>query len=135
MLTVVTGPPCGGKTTYVDKNAAPNDIVIDMDRIALALTTKNVQEYEYTEPVMSVAIAARKAAVKQAIIVSQGQRLGCWIIHTDPNVEDRYAYRVAGAKFVECSPGLQVCLERAKERPLKNQKKIDKGIRDYYAVR
>jgi hypothetical protein len=135
MLTVVTGPPCGGKTTYVESNAAPNDIVIDMDRIALALTTKDVQEYEYCESVMSVAIAARKAAVKQAIIVSQGQRLGCWIIHTDPNVEDRYAYRVAGAKFVECSPGLQVCLERAKQRPLKNQKKIDKGIRDYYAVR
>lgn len=135
MLTVVTGPPCGGKTTYVENNALTNDIVIDMDRLALALTTSDVADYEYTESVMSVAIAARKAAVKQAIIVSQGQRLGCWIIHTDPSVDDRYAYRVAGAKFVECSPGLTVCLERAKQRPLKNQKKIDKGIRDYYAVR
>ncbi len=135
MITVVTGPPCGGKTTYVRENANSGDVVIDMDRLALALTTEDVQDYDYSDSVRSVAIAARKAAVKQAIIVGQGQRDGTWIIHTDPNVDDRYAYRVAGAKFVECSPGLQVCLERAKHRPLKNQKKIDKGIRDYYAIR
>jgi predicted kinase len=31
MLTVVTGPPCAGKTTYVRNNAKPGDIIIDFD--------------------------------------------------------------------------------------------------------
>jgi hypothetical protein len=135
MITIVTGPPCGGKTTYVRENAKKGDVVIDMDRIALALTTEDIEEYQYSDSVRSVAIAARKAAVRQAIILSQGQREQTWIIHTDPTTSDRYNYKVAGARFVECSPGLRVCLERAKQRPLVNQKKIDRGIRDYYAVR
>ena len=135
MITIVTGPPCGGKTTYVRQNAKKGDVVIDMDRMALALTTEDIEEYEYSDSVRSVAMAARKAAVKQAIILGQGQREQTWIIHTDPTPSDRYSYKVAGARFVECSPGLRVCLERAKQRPLVNQKKIDRGIRDYYAVR
>jgi tRNA uridine 5-carbamoylmethylation protein Kti12 len=135
MITIVTGPPCGGKTTYVRENAKKGDVVIDMDRIALALTTEDIEEYQYSDSVRSVAMAARKAAVRQAIILSQGQREQTWIIHTDPTTSDRYNYKVAGARFVECSPGLKVCLERAKQRPSINQKKIDKGIRDYYAIR
>jgi hypothetical protein len=135
MITIVTGPPCGGKTTYVKENAKKGDVVIDMDRIALALTTDDIDEYQYSDSVRSVAIAARKAAVREAIIISQGQREQTWIIHTDPATSDRYSYKVAGARFVECSPGLRVCLERAKQRPLVNQKKIDRAIRDYYAIR
>jgi hypothetical protein len=135
MITIVTGPPCGGKTTYVRENAKKGDVVIDMDRLALALTTEGIEDYTYSESVRSIAIVARKAAVKQAIILSQGQREQTWIIHTDPSTSDRYTYKMAGARFVECSPGLKVCLERAKQRPLVNQKKIDQGIRDYYAIR
>jgi hypothetical protein len=135
MITIVTGPPCGGKTTYVRENAKKGDVVIDMDRLALALTTEGIDDYTYSESVRSIAIVARKAAVRQAIILSQGQREQTWIIHTDPSTSDRYTYKMAGARFVECSPGLKVCLERAKQRPLVNQKKIDQGIRDYYAIR
>ena len=135
MINLVTGPPCGGKTTYVKEHAKTGEIVIDMDRLALALTTEDVKEWEYSESVRSVAISARKAAVKKAIIVTQGQREDIWIIHTDPSLDDRRMYKMAGAKFIECSPGLKVCLERAKQRPLVNQKKIDQAIRDYYAVR
>jgi tRNA uridine 5-carbamoylmethylation protein Kti12 len=135
MITIVTGPPCGGKTTYIRENAKKGDVVIDMDKLALALTTEDVEEYAYPDSVRYVAMAARKAAVRQAIIISQGQREQIWIIHTDPNTRDRHNYKLAGATFVECSPGLRVCLERAKQRPLANQKKIDRAIRDYYAIR
>lgn len=135
MLTVVTGPPCGGKSTYIQNNAAPGDIVIDMDELARALVVGEVGHHDYSDSVRAVARAARKGAVKQAVIVSQGNRLGVWIIHTDPNTEDRYAYRIANAKFVECSPGLQICLTRLKERPLVFQQRVERYIRDYYAIR
>ena len=135
MLTIVTGPPCGGKSTYIKENAKDGDIVIDMDEIARSLVKGDVSNHDYSDEVRAIARAARKGAVKQAVIVGQGNRLGVWIIHTDPPVADRHMYQVVGAKIVECSPGLQVCLERLKTRPKRNQIKVESYIRDYYAVR
>ena len=37
MIHVVSGPPCGGKSTYVDSHAQPGDLRIDYDKIALSL--------------------------------------------------------------------------------------------------
>lgn len=34
MLTVITGAPCSGKSTYLGQHARPDDIVIDFDAIA-----------------------------------------------------------------------------------------------------
>ena len=135
MITVVTGPPCGGKSTYIKENAKDGDIVIDMDKIALALIQGKPESHEYGEEVRSIARAARKAAVKQSLVVGQGNRLGIWIIHTDPSVADRTNYRIVSARFVECSPGLRVCLERLKKRPRINQLKVERLIREYYGKR
>ena len=135
MITIVTGPPCGGKSTYIQENAKDGDIIIDMDRLALALVKGDVGNHDYSDEVRAIARAARKGAAKQALIAGQGNRLGVWIIHTDPPTQDRANYKLAGARIVECSPGLQVCLERLKKRPLRNQLKVEGYIRDYYAVR
>lgn len=34
VITVVTGPPCSGKSTYVRTHARPGDIIVDFDAIA-----------------------------------------------------------------------------------------------------
>jgi len=135
MITVVTGPPCGGKSTYIDTHARQGDIIIDMDRLALALIKGDVANHDYSDEVRAIARAARKGAAKQALIAGQGNRLGVWIIHTDPPAQDRANYKIAGARIVECSPGLEVCLERLKKRPIRNQVKVERYIREYYAVR
>jgi predicted ABC-type ATPase len=135
MITVVTGPPCGGKSTYIKENAKDGDLVIDMDRIALALIQGNKESHNYGDEVRSVARAARKAAVKQALVVGQGNSLGVWIIHTDPSPAERSNYRIVNAKLVECSPGLKVCLDRLKDRPKINQIKVERFVREYYAKR
>ena len=135
MITIVTGPPCGGKSTYIKTNAQPGDIVIDMDELARALVVGEVGNHDYSDEVRSIARAARKGAAKQALIAGQGNRLGVWIIHTDPPTQDRANYKMMGARIVECSPGLQVCLQRLKSRPKINQLKVEQYIRDYYAIR
>jgi hypothetical protein len=132
MITIVTGPPCGGKSTYIRENAEPGDIVIDMDLIALALTFGGVGSHAYPEKVRGVARAARNAAVKQALAVAQGERrLGVWIIHTDPGRDAQQMYRVSGARFVEVNPGKRVCLERLQSRPVENHK-IARAVIDKY---
>ncbi len=136
MITVVTGPPCGGKTTFVEQNYKSGDIVIDMDKIALSLTTPDIAPYEYSDHVREVAIAARAAAVKTAVLVAQGQRnLGIWIIHSDPSISYRQGYRAMGAKFQECDPGKAECLKRLKDRPRVSQVGARKAIDAYYAKR
>jgi len=132
VITIVTGPPCGGKSTFVRENAQPGDIVVDMDSLALALTFPGEKSHAYSDKSRSVARAARNAAVKQALSVAQGERrLGVWIIHTDPGVEARRMYRASSASFVELNPGRAVCLQRLKERPVENHQ-IARGVIDEY---
>lgn len=136
MIVVVTGPPCGGKSTYIKDNAKSGDIVVDMDRLALALTTSDVGHHGYSDSVRRVARQARQAAVKAAVAVAQGTRsVTAWIIHTDPSQSDRTSYRILNATFVECSPGLQVCLERLQSRPVQTRPMAEKVIREYYSKR
>lgn len=136
MITIVTGPPCSGKSTYIDENAKGSDIVIDMDRIALALLPKGTKPFEYDDKVRKVAMMARKAAVKEAIYQAQGERYwNVWIIHTDPDADQRMAYRAMNARLIEINPGKDVCLERLKSRPEENQAIALKVINEYYAKR
>ena len=136
MLTVVTGPPCGGKSTFIRESAKPGDIIVDMDRIALALSVDGTEPFQYSDLVRLVAREARKAAVKAALGVAQAERrLGVWIIHTDPSNDERSVYRYAGARFVEMNPGKAECLTRLKERPVPNQKIARKVIDTYFGKR
>ena len=136
MITIVTGPPCSGKSTYIREHCADGDVIVDMDRLALALTVEGTDPFEYGEKVRRVAMAARGAAVKEALIVAQGERyFGVWIIHTDPSPDVRASYRAMGGRIVEMNPGRDVCLERLKSRPVQNQAIARKVIDEYYVKR
>lgn len=43
-LNIIYGPPCSGKTTYVNENKSNEDIVIDLDYLKQALTYKNIHD-------------------------------------------------------------------------------------------
>jgi hypothetical protein len=136
MIEIVTGPPCGGKSTYIKERAKPGDIIIDMDILALALTTEGTEPFTYSDRVRQVAFRARSAAVSEALSVAQGERYqNVYIIHTDPNPDQRAYYRAFGGRFVECDPGKEVCLERVLLRPKQNQAISKKFINEYYKHR
>lgn len=136
MIVVVTGPPCAGKSTYIKENAKSGDIIIDMDRIALALTTDDVGNHDYSQGIRYIAMEARKAAIKEALYQCASRRgPTAWIIHTDPTPDERSQYRLRMAQIVEINPGKEVCLERVKERPQVNQNIARKVIDDYFKKR
>lgn len=136
MIQIVTGPPCGGKSTYINERAKPNDIIIDMDRIALALTTEGTEPFTYSDRVRAVAIKARAAAVTEALYQAQGERYqNVYIIHTDPTPDQRAYYRAMGGRIIECDPGKEVCLERMKSRPKQNHAIAERFIHEYYQHR
>jgi predicted kinase len=136
MIQIVTGPQRGGKSTYINERAKPGDIIIDMDRIALALTTEGTEPFTYSDRVRKVAMKARAAAVTEALYQAQGERYqNVYIIHTDPTPDQRAYYRAMGGRIIECDPGKEVCLERMKSRPKQNHAIAERFIHEYYQHR
>jgi len=116
MLWVITGPPCVGKSTWVRDRAQPGDIVIDLDRIALAITAETTPHHEYPSHIRKAAVMLRKQAVAQALVHARSG--SSYIIHAKPNTKARAIYKKNQAQFVELTAPLQVLLDRAAtERP------------------
>jgi predicted kinase len=120
----------------VREQAKAEDIIVDMDRIALSLAVEGTADFQYSERIRNIARQARPAIVKGALLAAQGERrLGVWVIHTDPSPQDRQMYRAMNAQFLELDPGKDVCLARAKERPQPNRQVSEKVIAEYYQKR
>lgn len=110
MLTVVTGPPAGGKSTYVTNHAGANDIVIDFDVLAIALGSH--VDHDHARDVVVIAQAAWQAASKAA----QAVRSNVWLIHAQPNAQSLAIYKRLGARLVVIDPGQSVVRERIAQR-------------------
>lgn len=98
MIHVVTGHYCSGKSTFVREHAKPGDVVIDIDTLALALTTNGTPDHDYPQHVADVAIVARFAAMDEAIRRSRASGdFDVWIVHAYPSDRDWTTYRRVGA--------------------------------------
>lgn len=82
----MSGPPCAGKTTYVDQHRGPEDVVIDFDRIAHALgyPTEHVAWPADAHPARMVALRARASALR-AVMDHRGDYTA-WIVTSAPGV-------------------------------------------------
>lgn len=124
MLTVVTGPPCSGKSTYVRERAATGDVVVDFDVLAQALTVDGTP-YQPSDPVRWVAIAARRAAVNTAITWHY-RGYTAWVIHTRIPHGELARYERVGAEVVRLTADPEVLHARAAaERPPEWHRLID----------
>lgn len=115
-LIVVTGPPAGGKSTWVRAHAQPGDIVIDYDLITAALTAPDTCPYDQPRHIRSTVFRARSAAIAEAF--RHLDTCDVYVIHTAPRPEAMATYRRLGARVVTVDPGKQVVLARCQaERP------------------
>lgn len=124
MITVLWGPPCSGKSTYIAQRARPGDVIIDLDRIALALTTDTTHHHEYGEPIRVIAQAARRAAIDAALADHGPGDL--WVIDSGATHRKRAWWRTRHhATVIELDTPLEVCLERARaERPAWGERRV-----------
>ena len=95
MITVVTGPPCAGKTTHVHQHALPGDVVIDFDAIARALGS--TEDHDHDPHLREITAAAWAAAVKRTLDYARHR---VWIIDSRPLPARRQDYDQAGARYV-----------------------------------
>lgn len=139
-LFVVTGPPAGGKTTWVAERAKYGDIVIDYDYLLAALHNDNDQLSgdPAAQPVhlAQVAKAVREAAIDQAIQWHERPRLDIpfdvYIVHTTPSRQHLNRYRKHGAHMIVCDPGVDECMRRAAAERTPRQQQF---VQDWYERR
>lgn len=111
-LTVVIGPPASGKSTWVMERAGAHDIVIDYDTIAVALAGTGAPSHKHTRVQKEVTMAARRAAVREAL--KHTAVVDVYLIHTHPAPHDLAAYRRDGATLVVMDPGKNVVIARCR---------------------
>jgi predicted kinase len=84
-ITLVTGPPCSGKTTYVQQHKQPGDLVIDYDALAVALGSGH--EHDHPDTLWPFILTARDAVLDR--LTRQHTVRNVWHIKCDPTPADR----------------------------------------------
>ncbi|MCW2768191.1 MAG: hypothetical protein JWO11_4150, partial [Nocardioides sp.] len=118
MLYVVTGPPAGGKSTWVREHAKPGDVVVDYDLIAGALSAPGADgtPHDHRGAVRDVAFRARSAAIREAL--RHIADIDVYIIHSLPPADALAKYAEHHAHLVTVDPGRDVVMQRiAEQRP------------------
>ncbi len=130
MLTVIVGPPASGKSTWALANAKPTDIVIDYDRLALALSGLRTDTHDHAPAVNAVTRAARNAAIDTAI--KNAATTDVYLIHSNPGPDRLNHYRQQGATIKVIDPGRDIVMSRcAKERPRRMLTVVDEWYRKW----
>ncbi|RKN49882.1 hypothetical protein D7231_35970 [Streptomyces klenkii] len=130
-VTLVCGPPCSGKTTYVQQHAQPGDLVVDWDAIAQALGSPDAHDHP---PALRPFIAeARDAVVARLERRHDVDR--AWIIATAPRAADRARLAPKGAGVVLLAVDEEECVRRARRarRPADTMEAIESWWRTYRA--
>lgn len=113
MLIVVTGPPAAGKSAWVMANAGARDIVVDYDRLAVALAGPGADSHDHHPVLKAVTAAARRAVIREA--QRHLGRVDVYLIHSMPRPADLVAYQAQGARIEVVDPGRAVVLERCEQ--------------------
>lgn len=111
-VKVVTGPPAAGKTTYVKKNRARGDLVLDVDLLWRCLGV--LPPYERPNELKDVVLSVRRFIIDYCKRPSDLER--AWIIATAADPEKRNAYaEKLHADILLLKPTREECKRRLRE--------------------
>ena len=116
MVYLIYGSPCSGKSTYVKERFKSGDIVCDVDKLYSALCFNEEHQTElYAQEVAS--------QLYDNLLDIVRDRQGYWhnayvitIANTKEKIE-QMKERVHADEVIYVDTPIEVCLERAKERP------------------
>jgi hypothetical protein len=103
-VTLVSGPPCSGKSTFVAERKRPGDVVVDYDALAVALGSPD--SHDHPDELRVFVLTAR-----DAVVAELSSRPGCrvWVIKGQPSQADL----VMASEHVVLDVPADVCRARA----------------------
>jgi hypothetical protein len=114
-LSIVSGPPASGKTTYIRQNAVDGDVIIDLDGLMMGLKP-GYQHWtgSLDRALFNRAIRHRNTMLDQLSMAKEGS---AWFIVSAPTDAERkwWQARLGGA-IVLLHPGIATCKARAIDR-------------------
>ena len=108
---VVCGPPCAGKSTFVEHNAAPGVPRFDFDRMATVVG--GVESNHDRSPAVNEVTAVLRRAVMGWLTDPESVVEEFWLIDTSPSKGTVERLMAVGAVFHLVDPGMDECLARA----------------------
>lgn len=114
VVTLVCGPPCGGKSRYVREHAKPGDLIVDLDLLMRALT--GLPMHEHVEAVKPLAFDARDAVLERLWSGSHDVRQA-WIVTTAATEKQRATYVRRGCRVVMVTASPEELRRRCAKRP------------------
>lgn len=112
MLIVVTGPPAAGKSSWIKAHAKADDVVIDLDLMALAMAGPGADHHAHGDVLMRVVHRARFAALNEAY--QHLDTTDVYVIHTQPSAKTLAKYKRLEARIVTIDPGKDIVMGRIK---------------------
>lgn len=110
-IHVVIGPPCSGKSSFVEANAPAGIGRFDFDNIAETLAGCDVT-HASPNPVADAVLAMRRGLMGWLLDVELDPP-EFWLINAQPSPALIAALSARGATFHLCDPGMEECLARA----------------------
>lgn len=114
-LSILCGPPCSGKTTYIRERAKPEDIVIDLDTIMMTLDPN----YRHWTNGIYDSLLHKAVRVRNALLGSLQRRTSgkAWFIVSAPTEAEReWWHGKLGGEVILLHPGVAECKRRAINR-------------------
>lgn len=110
-IHVVIGPPCSGKSSFVEANAPVGIGRFDFDNIAETVAGQDVKNAS-PNPVADAVLAMRRGLMGWLLDVELDPP-EFWLINAQPSPALIAALSARGATFHLCDPGMEECLARA----------------------
>ncbi|MFF4347541.1 hypothetical protein [Streptomyces sp. NPDC001530] len=130
MLYVVTGPPAAGKSSWIKAHAKADDIVIDLDLMALAMAGPGADHHAHGDVLMRVVHRARFAALNEAY--QHLDKVDVYVIHTQPSAKALAKYKRLDARIVTVDPGRDIVMQRVKAM---RQPEMERVVSRWYNAR
>lgn len=131
---IVYGSPASGKSTWVNKVATPNDLVVDMDNIWQMISTND--RYDKPAALKSVVFDIRDK-MYDIIKYRSGRWHNAYVIVTAAlkGDRDRLKVRLNADELIYIDAKKDECIERIKERNIDDEQKIQQieWITDWFS--
>lgn len=128
-IHVVLGPPCSGKSTFVNSNVPTGVFRFDFEAVAATTVGLPGEEVTASKDITELVLAMRRGLVGY-LLDGETSPPDVWMITQSPTQGTIDRFAAAGAVFHVCDPGEAECLARA-ERSGADQSVID-AIKAWY---